>query len=216
MRMKLSRSPILLSFTLLLVACAGNGSNNTGRCTNHAGYYCVQSGDTLYRISQRFNVSVAALKSMNNLRGDTIYRGQSLRVSKNTRATNTHVAAKTQSLQWPLKGNILKDYGSSNRGIDIAAPAGSSIVASGDGKVIYAGDGIRGYGNLLLIKHSDTLLTAYANNDRLLVGENARVKAGQAIATVGNSGRSDGETALHFEVRVNGKAVNPYRYLPTQ
>lgn len=212
------RISLLSSLAVLLAACASsNNSSNSTRCNNAKGYYCVQSGDTLYRIGQRFNTSVAELKAMNQLRGDTIQVGQSLRVNRNAAAiSSNNAAASNPTLQWPLKGTILKPYSTTNRGIDIEAPAGTTVVAAADGQVIHAGDGVRGYGNLLLIRHSNTLLTAYANNDKLLVGEKARVKAGQPIATVGYSGRGDGQTALHFEVRVNGKAVNPNAYLPSK
>ncbi|XXQ68897.1 murein hydrolase activator EnvC family protein [Neisseriaceae bacterium B1] len=208
---------LLSCISLILAACAGSGNNARGsaRCNTSQGYYCVQSGDTLYRISQRFNTSVSELKALNQLRGDTIHVGQSLRINRKASANKNAVANNSNAqLQWPLKGSILQNYSNTNRGIDIEAPAGSTVVAAGDGQVIHAGDGVRGYGNLILIRHSNTLLTAYANNDRLLVSEKARVKAGQPIATVGHTGRSDGQTALHFEVRVNGKAVNPNAYLP--
>lgn len=196
----------------LLAACAGNGGNAGARCNPAQGYYCVQSGDTLYRIGQRFNLSVAQLKAMNQLSNDKIRIGQSLRI--NRQAANVSANQADVQLQWPLNGSILHQYSASNRGIDIEAPAGSTVVAAADGQVIHAGDGVRGYGNLLLIRHSDNVITAYANNDQLLVSEKARVKAGQPIATVGHTGRNDGQTALHFEVRINGKAVNPNNYLP--
>lgn len=208
------RISLLSCLSLILTACSSSNSSST-RCNNTKGYYCVQSGDTLYRIGQRFNTSITELKAMNQLQGDTIHVGQSLRVSRKANTQTAQSDNKSSSqLQWPLNGTILQGYSSANRGIDIEAPAGSTVVAAADGQVIHAGDGVRGYGNLLLIRHSNTLLTAYANNDRLLVSEKARVKAGQAIATVGHSERSDGQTALHFEVRVNGKAVNPIEYLP--
>lgn len=215
---QINRFFLLSTYAILLAACAGNKTNTPStQCGGIQGHYCVQSGDTLYRIAQRFNVSVAELKAINQLRSDTIRVGQSLRIDRNTNAKNSSKAnnqATASQLQWPLKGEILRPYSSTNRGIDIAAPAGSSVVAAADGQVIHAGDAVRGYGNLLLVRHSNTLITAYANNDRLLVGEKARVKAGQPIATVGNTGRNDGQTALHFEVRVNGKPENPNLYLP--
>lgn len=209
---------LITCVSLILTACASSNNSPNQYCNNKVGYYCVQAGDTLYRIGQRFNTSVAHLKTINNLRSDTIHIGQSLKVSSqvNTAISNpiNPQLINQAPLKWPLKGEILQYYSTSNRGIDIAAPAGSTIVAAADGQVIHAGGGVRGYGNLLLIKHSNTLLTAYANNDRLLVKEKARVKAGQPIATVGYSGRTDGQTALHFEVRVNGKSINPISYLP--
>ncbi|MDO4433849.1 MAG: peptidoglycan DD-metalloendopeptidase family protein [Alysiella sp.] len=210
-----SRFTYISIISILLTACAGNG-NHTGSttCSPAQGYYCVAKGDTLSRIARRFNMNVHELKTLNNLRSDTIHVAQRLHInSDNNHQKTTHSAA-IPSLQWPVQGNVFKTYSNSNRGIDIAAPAGTTVKAAADGQVIYAGSGIRGYGQLLLLRHNNGIITAYANNDRLLVSEKTRVKAGQAIATVGNSGRSDGETALHFELRINGTAINPLPYLP--
>lgn len=197
---------------LMLAACAGSGSKNVDACADKAanGFYCVKSGDTLYKIGQRFGISVAELKSMNNLRGDTIRLGQTLRVNRNA-AGQVSTANK---LQWPLSGSIITEYTAKTRGIDIAAPVGTPVKAAADGMVIYVGESVRGYGKLVLVKHSDTLLTAYAYNDTITVSDKARVKAGQTLATVGLNNK--GESALHFEVRVNGKAVNPMQYLPAK
>ncbi|WP_413462795.1 murein hydrolase activator EnvC family protein [Kingella kingae] len=118
------------------------------------------------------------------------------------------------SLLMPVAdGTIIQSYSDSTRSIQIAAPQGSNVLAAADGMVIYAGEGLRGYGKLMLIQHSNQLITAYAHNQTLLVGKNARVKRGQPVATVGNTARADGRSALHFEVRLNGKAVNPAPYL---
>ena len=214
----------LFSLTLtafLLTACANNTKNMTCQKPAH-GYYCVHAGDTLYRISQRFGVSVSDLRQWNKLSGDQILRGQLLRVSKSARLqshsanpirTSSAPVATAQAqvvrLQMPVNGFVVRTYGDNNYGIDIVAQHGMPVRAAADGVVIHAGEGVRGYGKLLLVRHSNTLLTVYANNDTLLVGNNTRVAAGQTIATVGNSGRTDGQNALHFEVRVNGKAVNP-------
>lgn len=99
-----------------------------------------------------------------------------------------------------------------NKGIDIAGSKGQAIVATADGRVVYAGNALRGYGNLIIIKHNDDYLSAYAHNDTMLVREQQEVKAGQKIATMGSTGTSS--TRLHFEIRYKGKSVNPLRYLP--
>lgn len=208
---------------LVLAACAGSGSKTDACAAAASGYHCVRSGDTLYKLSQRYNVSVAQIKSLNNLRGDTIHVGQSLRVSGKAAARSTAAAkpaaqtarsdAQTQ-LQWPLSGSIIVPYSRQSQGIDIAAPVGTPVKAAADGTVIYTGSEVRGYGKLILIRHSDTMLTAYAHNDSIQVAADARVKRGQTIATVGLN--NSGESALHFEVRINGKHVNPMPYLPAQ
>lgn len=119
------------------------------------------------------------------------------------------------SWQWPSKGRVVSGFSSSelgNKGIDIAGNRGQSVNASADGKVVYAGNALRGYGNLIIIKHNDDYLSAYAHNDRIFVSERQSVKKGQRIASMGSSGTNS--VRLHFEIRYKGKSVNPLRYLP--
>jgi len=116
---------------------------------------------------------------------------------------------------WPTKGRVIKNFSAGdqgNKGIDIAGQRGQSVVSTAGGTVVYSGNALRGYGNLVIIKHNDNYLSAYAHNDRLLVHEGQSVKAGQKIATMGSSGTSS--VRLHFEIRYQGKSVNPKRYLP--
>ncbi|WP_367987335.1 murein hydrolase activator NlpD [Vibrio sp. NTOU-M3] len=116
---------------------------------------------------------------------------------------------------WPTKGRVIKNFSAGdqgNKGIDIAGQRGQSIVSTAGGTVVYSGNALRGYGNLVIIKHNDNYLSAYAHNDRLLVHEGQSVKAGQKIATMGSSGSNS--VRLHFEIRYQGKSVNPKRYLP--
>ena len=101
-----------------------------------------------------------------------------------------------------------------NKGLDIGGAAGDPVVASLDGKVVYAGAGLRGYGNLIILKHNNTYLTAYAHNQTLLVKEDQTVKKGQKIAEMGNSDAD--RVKLHFEVRKQGKPVDPVKYLPSR
>jgi len=119
---------------------------------------------------------------------------------------------------WPVKGEVLSKFGTQpggrhNDGINIEAQRGATVVAAESGVVAYAGNELRGFGNLLLIKHADGFMTAYAHNDALLVGRGQKVKKGEAIARVGSSG-SVGEPQLHFEIRKGRKAVDPLVYLP--
>ena len=101
--------------------------------------------------------------------------------------------------------------GSRNKGIDIGGKAGDAILAAEAGRVVYAGTGLRGYGNLLILKHSETLLTAYAHNRKLLVKDGDAVRKGQKIAEMGSSDAD--RVKLHFEVRRNGNAVDPAPYI---
>jgi len=119
------------------------------------------------------------------------------------------------SWRWPTDGKIIDNFSAAeggNKGIDIAGSRGQSVVATASGRVVYAGNALRGYGNLIIIKHNDDYLSAYAHNDTMLVREQQEVKAGQKIATMGSTGTSS--VRLHFEIRYKGKSVNPLRYLP--
>lgn len=116
---------------------------------------------------------------------------------------------------WPTKGRVVNKFTvgeQGNKGIDIAGQRGQAIMSTASGTVVYSGNALRGYGNLVIIKHNDDYLSAYAHNDRLLVKEGQTVKAGQKIATMGSSGSRS--VMLHFEIRYQGKSVNPNRYLP--
>ena len=116
---------------------------------------------------------------------------------------------------WPSSGPVLAGFDEAkNKGLDIGGAAGDPVVAAFDGKVVYAGAGLRGYGNLIILKHNNTYLTAYAHNQTLLVKEDQSVKKGQKIAEMGNSDAD--RVKLHFEVRRQGKPVDPAKYLPAR
>ena len=126
---------------------------------------------------------------------------------------NADSAEETVSFQWPKRGNVLAGFDEvKNKGIDIAGKAGDPVLAAADGKVVYAGSGLRGYGNLVILKHNNTYLTAYAHNQSLLVKEDQAIKRGQKIAEMGNSDAD--QVKLHFEIRRQGKPVDPAKYLP--
>ncbi len=114
---------------------------------------------------------------------------------------------------WPAQGSLIAGFDEAkNKGLDIAGKAGEPIIAAADGRVVYAGAGLRGYGNLIILKHNNTYLTAYAHNQILLVKEDQSVQKGQKIAEMGNSDAD--RVKLHFEIRRQGKPVDPARYLP--
>lgn len=114
-------------------------------------------------------------------------------------------------LSWPAKGKVTTEFNETNKGIDIAGKVGEPVLAAADGKVVYAGNSLRGYGNLVIVKHDNTYLTAYAHNSKLLVKEGDTVRKGQRIAEMGDTDTNSPK--LHFELRVNGKPVNPTPYL---
>jgi lipoprotein NlpD len=130
-------------------------------------------------------------------------------------ATVTATDDEKLSWMWPSDGRILATFDEGkNKGIDIAGKPGQQVLAAGAGKVMYAGSGIRGYGNLVIVKHSNSLLSAYAHNRAIKVKEGDTVSKGQVIAEMGDS---DADTVkLHFEIRQQGKPVDPSRFLPSR
>jgi len=217
----------LLSIAVLpwLAACA------TRQAAVAPGYYRVRRGDTLTQIARRTGQSVAALRRWNQLsNANHIQAGQVLRVAppggvstaaplrspsarpttppRPTPAQPTPVSPTRIVLVRPAQGRVVTPYnGSSSRGLTIANAAGTPIVAAAAGSVMYAGDGLRAYGKLILIQHNDHYLTIYAHNRKLLVKEGQKVAQGQRIAEMGATGSH--RVALYFELRRNGQAVDP-------
>jgi len=116
---------------------------------------------------------------------------------------------------WPTRGRVVRGFrqdSTGKKGISIGGNTGQPVMAAASGKVVYVGSGLVGYGRLIIIKHNESLLSAYGHNSQLLVEEGDQVKAGQTIAKMGNSGAT--QTALYFEIRKDGKPVNPLQYLP--
>lgn len=119
------------------------------------------------------------------------------------------------NLLWPSGGTVLAGFDEvKNKGLDIGGAAGDPVLAAAAGRVVYVGAGLRGYGNLIILKHDNTYLTAYAHNRTLLVKEDQTVAQGQKIAEMGNSDAD--RVKLHFEVRRQGKPVDPLKYLPAR
>jgi lipoprotein NlpD len=132
-------------------------------------------------------------------------------------ASKTATTKSVPSWAWPHSGTLLTRFAESsgdNKGIDIAGSSGDPVLAAADGEVVYAGSGLLRYGNLVIIKHNERFLSAYAHNRALLVAEKAKVKKGQRIAELGSSGVD--RNMLHFEIRLNGKPVDPLQYLPAK
>lgn len=197
--------------------------------------YKVRKGDTLYSISWRYGLDYKKVAKINHIRSPyRIYIGQKLyfksakrklvtakpkkATSKKTvkkAASTTRYSNKALAWRWPTKGKVVSTYSKNatgRKGIDIAGKAGQTIQAAAAGKVVYSGNGLPRYGNLLIIKHNDVYLSAYAHNQKLLVKEGQTVKSGQKIATLGRSGTQRDQ--LHFEIRRNGKPIDPMRFLP--
>lgn len=200
--------------------------------------YRVKPGDTLYSIAWRYGLDYHDLSNWNGIGSDYLIKpGQTLRLyssgtanrTQPTAAVNPGTASPAQVSSssdlfqpagnivwnWPVEGRVTREFhsdGNLSKGIDISAARGSDIRAAAAGKIVYAGSGIIGYGKLIIIKDNEQFLSAYADNDEMLVKEGDVVQAGDRIATMG-LGR-DGHPLLHFEIRRNGKPVDPLQYLP--
>ena len=229
------RIAMSLVIALLIAGCSGNKSSDPGSYSGAV--YTVKRGDTLYRISRMTGTSVKELARLNNISAPyTIEVGQRLKVNGSTKTASsprkssgktagvTPSSAVPQSSwppvgqrcwRWPTSGKVILPYSSAdggNKGIDIAGSRGQPVVASGAGTVVYVGNQLRGYGNLIMIKHGEDYITAYAHNETLLVNNGQKVKVGEKIATMGSSG-ADG-VQLHFQIRYRATAIDPQRYLP--
>lgn len=126
-------------------------------------------------------------------------------------------ASKVKGWRWPATGSVVSKFSANtslNKGIDIAGKLGQPVIATTSGTVVYAGSGLRGYGEMIIIKHDDVYISAYGHNRRLLVNEGQQVNAGQQIAEMGSTGTD--QVKLHFEIRRQGKPVDPLQYLPAR
>jgi lipoprotein NlpD len=185
---------------------------SAGRPAEHL----VRSGETLYAIARRYGVSAADLARWNGLGdGGLIRPGQRLRLGPATGSPAPVPAGPAPPWRWPVPGPVVAGFAANPAaatGILVGGAVGDPVQAAADGQVVYAGNSLPGYGELLIVKHDDTWLTAYGHNSALLVGEGARVRAGETIARLGlGPGR---RPLLHFEIRRNGDPVDPLALLP--
>ena len=194
--------------------------------------HVVRSGETLSVIADRYGASARALARWNNLGdGSLIYPGQVIRLTPSSGSRASRPAAKPAPVPkrtippppsdpplgwtWPTSGRVMAEFKGTEgagTGLLIAGKAGQEVRAAANGRVVYAGAGIIGYGQLIILKHNDTFLSAYGYNASLSVKEGQAIRKGQRIATMGAS--SGNPAQLHFEIRRNGKPVNPRQYLP--
>lgn len=154
----------------------------------------------------------------NNTPSTPVTTTTQVETTTNDTPINANVVAPVASniaWQWPTQGNVIQGFSNTdggNKGVDISGSRGQAVKAAASGRVVYAGNALRGYGNLIIIKHNDDFLSAYAHNDKILVSDQQEVKAGQEIAKMGSTGTN--AVKLHFEIRYKGKSVDPVRYLP--
>lgn len=228
------RLRLYLAISLLFVMVACGTSKPVG-----PGYYRVERGDTLSEIARKHGQSVSTLTRWNKLSDpNKLEVGQVLRVSDDKSAAASPSAATSTGgmsstvkpvvppqvpdkappnairLAWPAQGRVAQGFNvSGSKGLTIVNSAGTSVVAAAAGTVAYSGSALRGYGNLIILKHGNSgFMTVYAHNRKLLVGEGVQVRQGQQIAEMGDSDSS--QVALYFELRYNGEPTNPTRSLP--
>lgn len=234
--MKIVRIGLLLPLLLLtLSSCTALKSQSL----NGPGWYQVKPTDTLYSIAWRYGLDFRQLAKWNGLSEPyPIKPGQQLILLKPDKLPATGVAknkSTAKSLKkpavivkpltpsynqairwrWPTRGKLVNRFSVKKldqHGIDIAGKLGQPVKAVADGKVVYSGAGLSGYGNLIIVKHDNTYLSAYAYNSKRLVKEGKRVKAGEHIADMGIG--KNKQPMLHFQIRKNGKPVDPLKYLP--
>jgi lipoprotein NlpD len=206
-----------------------------------ATHHQVKAGETLYSIAFEYGRDHRDIARWNRIRRPyTIYPKQKLRIvpinsdgktkklySKNKYRNSSsrksvsvdnkvhYVANSKLKWRWPTKGKVtstfsIRDPG--RRSIEISGRQGQPVKAAAAGRVVYRGKGLRGLGNLIILKHNETYFSAYAHTENMVIKENEKVKLGQKLADMGNTGSE--KTKLHFEIRRNGKPVNPLRYLP--
>ncbi len=229
-----ARTLVIIVLLGLAVGCGGLRWNSQ--------LYRVGSGETLYAIAWRYNLDYRELARWNNISAPyTIHPGQELTLmdpallpasrrptvsskaasEKANRKTKTRTVAAAQPALpppkkwiWPTRGKVIQTFQGQQsiaQGIDIEGAPGQDVCASADGKVVYSGSGLAGYGQLVIIKYNDTYISAYGHYRHLLVKEGQDVKAGQKIAEMG---KLQGNPCLHFEIRRQGKPVDPLKYLP--
>ena len=218
-----------LSLAVLLIVATGCGTARWDHTPRDQ--HIVRRGETLFTIAWRYGKTVEDLARWNDLGdGSLIYPGQAIRLTRPPGGVAASRSAPSQRRPlpsipqdppprwtWPTAGGIVVPFGGrpgSGTGVLIAGDNGQPIRAAASGRVVYAGGGLGSYGRLIIVKHNDTYLSAYGHNASLLVAEGEEVRQGQRIATMGEGpGR---EPRLHFEIRRNGKPVNPRQFLPAR
>ena len=226
---------LFLSLSLLIGGCATHRASPE-RPSPPRGregvYHVVERHQTLYRICKTYGVDLKGVASLNGISdpskietGQRIFIPGAKKVLKveiyiddvaAEQGEKSRIAYKQLDFIWPVEGKITDVFteveNKKHQGIDISSPLGTPIKASNGGKVIYSNNGIKGYGNLIILRHSEEYVTVYAHNQVNLVEEGMWAEKGQIIGKVGQTGRASGPH-LHFEIRKNNKPLNPFLFL---
>ena len=222
-----SRALIVLLVSLVLASCGGQSTWKDGSPA-----HIVRRGETLFSISWRYGKNPDDVARWNRLGdGSLIYPGQVIRLTPPSGTSSRTTTASRPSSKplpqipaqpspnwaWPTTGRINVEFGAkpgTGTGVLINGRSGQAIVAAASGRVVYSGSGLIGYGQLIILKHNETYLSAYGYTATLLVKEGQEVKKGQKIATMGEG--PERKPRLHFEIRRNGQPVNPRPCLPAK
>ncbi len=219
MKLSAGKQTLLILICISLVACASDANYapvtdiTTIESIPKTGTHQALQRETLYEVAWRYGLDYRELAARNQIKspyavetGRTVYlRGK--KIQKTYSEIKSEPNFVVHAWIWPAKGKIINTYSAIHQGINIAGNEGEVIVAAAPGKVVYCGRGLRGYGNLIIIKHNSLYLSAYAHNKVVYVKEGNWVKQGQKIAEMGETGAD--RTMLHFEIRRAGLPINP-------
>ncbi len=238
-QIKTSQYTVMKGETLYSIAWRSNSDvRKIAQLNNISSPYRIYPGQKLFLVAQQVKnptkvsknkvshkkLTKSSTVSKKNSQKNTLASTKKQAYGKNVSAQKSYLnstlasdkfSQKISRWQWPAKGKVVEYFSNSaqgNKGIDITNRRGTKIKSSAKGKVVYAGSALRGYGKLIIIKHNDDYLSAYAHNDQILVKEQQQINSGDVIATMGDTEAN--KVMLHFEVRFRGKSVNPLKYLP--
>lgn len=220
-----SRIIVILSAVALFVACGGRQVSKHSVKRGKGFYYTVKPGETLWQIALSNKVNAQQIAEWNNIQdpnkvsaGMRIYVPKTRTGGSRTGKFDAPLSFDRDRFRWPVNGPVVSGFGMRNGnrhdGVDIKAKTGTPIHAAADGEVVYVGS-LRGYGNLIILRHADRYYTTYAHNSRNLTSVGKHVKAGEVIGLVGATGRATGPH-LHFEARLGATARNPLFFMPAE
>lgn len=209
-----------LFFCLLLYSQYPLSAQGYSPIKKHYFHYIVKRNDTFYSIAKKFKINLKLILKANNIHsGNKLLAGKWILIPRNFNKSNLKGIKSTRYVfhkkkifwHWPAHGKIIRQYSFENPGINIHNKLGTKIHASANGTVLYTGDGIHGYGKLIVLRHGKNYISTYSHNSRVLVSLGEKIKSGQLIASMGKT--ESQRVMLHFEIRKHGKPINPLKLL---